>query len=106
MDNYQDLARRVEEAMLDYQRSEDEGVVTEDFSESRGSSETKEHPGVVEKCRVVRCEEPRCQAINKFDNIMKERFVSQFFLFELIVLVSDTPGRGNVSKMFRSEILH
>ena len=75
MDNYQDIARRVDEAMLDYQRSEDEGVVTEDFSESRGSSETKEVPEERGggKCNVVRCEEPKCQAMKKFDNIMKVR---------------------------------
>ena len=39
---FQDLAKRVDDSMMDAARSDDEGVVTEDFSESRGSSETKD----------------------------------------------------------------
>ena len=53
--------------MNDAQRSDDEGVVTEEFSESRGSSDTKEEP----ECPVIRCPDAACLASKKFETILK-----------------------------------
>ena len=59
--------------MLEYLRSEDdEGVVTEEFSSSRGSSETQEPLVERGKCPRQPCSEPQCQAATKLENIMKE----------------------------------
>ena len=68
---WQDLSRQVEEMMLEYLRSEDEGVVTEEFSSSRGSSETQGPLAERGKCSLAPCSEPQCQAANKLDTIMK-----------------------------------
>ena len=60
--------------MLDYLRSEDEGVdvVTEEFSSSRGSSETQGPLGERGKCSMeLPCSQPQCRAADKLDNIMK-----------------------------------
>ena len=56
--------------MSDAQRSDDEGVATEDFSESRGSSDIKEEPEEAE-CPLTRCPDTTCQASNKFETILK-----------------------------------
>lgn len=56
--------------MSDAARSDDEGVVTEDFSESRGSSESKDNIDE-RKCSVVRYAESSCHASQKFETIMK-----------------------------------
>ena len=64
------MANKVDESMTDAARSDDEGCVTEEFSESRGSSETKEEE-VDESCSIIRCKEPSCQASKKFDTILK-----------------------------------
>ena len=56
--------------MNDAQRSDDEGVVTEEFSESRGSSDTKEEPEEAE-CPVIRCPDAACLASKKFETILK-----------------------------------
>lgn len=56
--------------MTDAARSDDEGVVTEDFSESRGSSETKDTIDE-RKCSVAHGQETSCHASQKFDTIMK-----------------------------------
>ena len=78
-DLFQDLSRRVDDIMNDAQRSEDEGCITEDFSDSRGSSETKVTVEDV-KCTVVRCQEPSCQASKKFETILKVFFYECFFI--------------------------
>ena len=65
--------------MNDAQRSEDEGCITEDFSDSRGSSETKVTVEDV-KCAVVRCQEPSCQASKKFETILKVFFYEWLFI--------------------------
>ena len=57
--------------MLEYLRSEDEGVVTEEFSSSRGSSETQGPLAERGKCSLAPCSEPQCQAATKLDTIMK-----------------------------------
>ena len=66
----QDLSQRVDESMNDAQRSDDEGVVTEEFSESRGSSDTKEEVEEAE-CPVIRCPDAACLASKKFETILK-----------------------------------
>ena len=62
--------------MNDANRSEDEGCVTEDYSDSRGSSETKVTVEDV-KCTVVRCNEPSCQASKKFETIIKVSLIEK-----------------------------
>ena len=47
--------------MSDAQRSDDEGVATEEFSESRGSSDIKEEPEEAE-CPLTRCPDTTCLA--------------------------------------------
>ena len=47
------MSRRVEDSMADAQRSDDEGCITEDFSDSRGSSETKENIGKSENTLLL-----------------------------------------------------
>ena len=66
------MSRRVEDSMADAQRSDDEGCITEDFSDSRGSSETKENIGEVrEHPAVNRCQEQSCQASKQIETILK-----------------------------------
>ena len=59
MDNYQDLAEKVDESISDFQRSEDEGCITEDYSDSRSSND-----------QSSRCKEPTCESDEKFETIM------------------------------------
>ena len=66
----QDMLQKVEDSMNDAQRSDDEGVVTEEFSESRGSSDTKEEPEET-GCPVIRCPDVACLASKKFETILK-----------------------------------
>ena len=61
--------------MTDAQRSDDEGCVTEDFSDSRGSAETKDSVVDDRKCSIIRCQEPSCQATKKFEDILKVWFL-------------------------------
>ena len=69
------MSRRVEDSMADAQRSDDEGCITEDFSDSRGSSETKENIGEVrEHPAVNRCQEQSCQASKQIETILKVIF--------------------------------
>lgn len=66
--------------MADAQRSDDEGCITEDFSDSRGSSETKENIGEVrEHPAVNRCQEQSCQASKQIETILKVIYL--FILF-------------------------
>ena len=74
------MSRRVEDSMADAQRSDDEGCITEDFSDSRGSSETKENIGEVrEHPAVNRCQEQSCQASKQIETILKVIYL--FILF-------------------------
>ena len=74
------MSRRVEDSMADAQRSDDEGCITEDFSDSRGSSETKENIGEVrEQPAVNRCQEQSCQASKQIETILKVIYL--FILF-------------------------
>ena len=71
------MSRRVEDSMADAQRSDDEGCITEDFSDSRGSSETKENIGEVrEHPAVNRCQEQSCQASKQIETILKVIYLS------------------------------
>ena len=78
--------------MADAQRSDDEGCITEDFSDSRGSSETKENIGEVrEHPAVNRCQEQSCQASKQIETILKVIYL--FILFctlatRLVILFS------------------
>ena len=78
------MSRRVEDSMADAQRSDDEGCITEDFSDSRGSSETKENIGEVrEHPAVNRCQEQSCQASKQIETILKvilSIFYNLFFI--------------------------
>ena len=72
--------------MLDYLRSEDEGVdvVTEEFSSSRGSSETQGPLGERGKCSMeLPCSQPQCRAADKLDNIMKAGLAHSIVLLQI-----------------------
>ena len=72
--------------MLDYLRSEDEGVdvVTEEFSSSRGSSETQGPLGERGKCSMeLPCSQPQCRAADKLDNIMKAGLAHSIVLIQI-----------------------
>ena len=96
--------------MLEYLRSEDdEGVVTEEFSSSRGSSETQEPLVERGKCSRPPCQEAQCQAAAKLENIMKEWHCSLSLyrpLSHLSYSVSGGSGRGDVGQMFPPQVLH
>ena len=84
-----DLHQRVEDSMTDAARSDDEGVVTEDFSESRGSSETKDTIDE-RKCSVIRCQEQSCQASQKFETILKVGLIIATVFTVLSIFISST----------------
>ena len=69
MDNYHELVKKVDESISDSQRSEDEGCITEDYSDSRsgginrGDREDKDY--------TVRCKEPTCESDEKFGTIIE-----------------------------------
>ena len=64
MDNYQELAEKVDEAIADYQKSEDEGWITEDYSDSRGGGSDGNNLS-------SRCKEPTCESDQKFETIIE-----------------------------------
>ena len=82
------MSRRVEDSMADAQRSDDEGCITEDFSDSRGSSETKENIGEVrEHPAVNRCQEQSCQASKQIETILKVIYLFILFCTLATILV-------------------
>ena len=70
MDNYHELVKKVDDSISDSQRSEDEGCITEDYSDSRrGGSENRENGDG--KDFTVRCKEPTCGSDEKFETIIE-----------------------------------
>ena len=93
------MSRRVEDSMADAQRSDDEGCITEDFSDSRGSSETKENIGEVrEHIAVNRCQEQSCQASKQIETILKV-----IYLFILFILFCTLATRLVIFFIFEFE---
>ena len=74
--------------MLDSLKFEDEGVVTEEFSSSRGSSEPQGPLVERGKCGRAPCSEPQCRAADKLDDIMKAGIVLFDVFLQLTSLCS------------------
>ena len=99
--------------MADAQRSDDEGCITEDFSDSRGSSETKENIGEVrEHPAVNRCQEQSCQASKQIETILKVIFIYSFsFIFVILFpyidlkLTTFSQYLGDIDEEFTSKCL-
>ena len=66
MDSYHDLVKKVNDLISDFQKYEDEGCITEDYSDSR--REGSEGDG---KDYKARCKEPTCESDQKYATIIE-----------------------------------